>query len=108
MAQVRVRWLQRVNGRFPGDEETVERTDYIDALVGQKRLEILGGPFNTGPAEPIVAVFTNGFADEPVLDETTNDLDQKLADQPAPKPKPRPRTTPKALAALYEANEKSE
>lgn len=106
MAQVRVRWLQRVNGRFPDEQETVERTDYIDALVSQKRLEILSAFHPTtkdfleslGPeSRPIVGVFTNGFADEPVLDETTNDLGQKLdpnlvdlaavLNEPVPKPR---------------------
>lgn len=111
MAQVRVRWMQRVNGRYPGMEEIVERTDYIDALIAQNRLEVVAPAEHVtaprGHEGPIVGVFTDEVADfvpgpaelAAVLElpETHGDGsldDLPVVEKPAPKPRPRARIKP--------------
>lgn len=64
MAQVKIRWTQRVNGRHAGQEEVVEHTGYIDALIAQRRVEVLEDP----TPKPIVAVFDPHLPSEPGVD----------------------------------------
>lgn len=40
MSAVTITWLQRAAGRWPGDEETIELTEYVQALIDQGRVEV--------------------------------------------------------------------
>lgn len=107
MAEVRIRWTQRIMGRFPGQEETVERTSLIDALVAQGRVEVVQEALPVadhiallGVVEPaaLEEVFTDMSAPvgDPVENTATETAgDGSLDDLPAPvqeaKPGPRPR-----------------
>lgn len=41
MSEVKIRWTQRAAGRDVGDEETVERTDFVNAIIEQGRVVVL-------------------------------------------------------------------
>lgn len=82
--QIEIKWLQRVNGRRAGDTETVERTPYIEALIAQRRVEIVAAP-----QAPILAVFVADpvHPSEPVTAEA-DDLDRhEVSDRPKPRPR---------------------
>lgn len=52
MAEITIRWNQRVAGRFPGTVETVENTDFIRACIGQGRCDSVGYEPEAPVAEP--------------------------------------------------------
>lgn len=52
MAEVTVRWTQRVLGRAPGEVETVESTPLIEACILQGRAEVVSGSVPDQPATP--------------------------------------------------------
>lgn len=94
MAAVKIRWTQRVMGRSPGQEETVERTDLIEAMAAQGRILILEPVADhialLGVVEPAVLeeVFVDMSApDEPVEDTPTEDV---AVDVPPPAQIPTP------------------
>jgi hypothetical protein len=92
MTQAKIVWLQRVNGRYPGHEETVELTPYIEALAKNRRLDIV----ETLRPAPILGVFvaepapdTDAMSDDPVI-ESYPDLDAPITEdtyESAPKPR---------------------
>lgn len=88
MSEVRVRWSQRVAGREPGYEETVERTEFIDGCLANNRLEIL-------QEYSVLPVIEDVHVDLPVEDTVAND--SFPTDAPGavsydiPRPRPRPR-----------------
>lgn len=125
MSQVKVEWLQRVNGRWPGAVENLERTPYIDALVAQRRVRILDvAPEPEYIPAPIVGVFIPALSDslveadvfdhivddggdlsheddvpppsEPVTTEAESLSESELLGLAVPKPKPRAPRKPKA------------
>lgn len=114
MAQVRVVWLQRVMGRFPGLEEVAERTPFVETLAAQRRLKIIEEivPLvfveDVVAPEPIVGV----FIDQPLSGEDLSPVghgegvlqaigsvldyfepeDAPVVERPKPAPRPRTRT----------------
>lgn len=40
MSAVTIIWNQRAAGRWPGDEEKVELTEYVQALIAQGRVTV--------------------------------------------------------------------
>lgn len=55
MAEITIRWNQRVAGRFPGTVETVENTAFVRACIGQGRCDDITPP--ALPIEPELPVF---------------------------------------------------
>lgn len=100
MTEIRVRWTQRVMGRYPGDEETIEHTPLVDALAAQNRLDIL----ETLPyMNDLGQVLEDVHVDLPVIDVPSRG-DGSLDDLPAAVsevefeiPKPRPRAPRKPV-----------
>ncbi len=97
MSQVKVEWLQRVNGRRAGQVETVELTPFIQGCSSQRRLRIL-----EWIEEPraIVGVFMDTSApSEPVTAEADDEFVAQLVEEMlkpvAPEPKPRAPRKPK-------------
>jgi hypothetical protein len=101
MTQAKIVWLQRVNGRYPGHEETVELTPYIEALAKNRRLDIV----ETLRPAPILGVFvaepapdTDAMADETVY--SYPDLDAPVTEdtyESAPKPRAPRKRAPKVV-----------
>lgn len=61
MSEVRIRWTQRVAGRHPGDTETLELTQWVEAVIAAGRAVVLAqdaSPVQTPPVEvPVELVF---------------------------------------------------
>ena len=57
---VTIEWTQRTAGRYPGEQETVELTTFVEGCLKQGRAFIVTDP---EPATPPVAV----FPEEPVV-----------------------------------------
>lgn len=73
MSEIRVRWTQRVMGRYPGDEETVEHTPLIDGLLANNRIVLVdAAPVQVAPVHVEVSPHTNDLGQ--VLENVHIDL----------------------------------
>lgn len=85
--QVTIEWKIRAEGRKEGGRETVELTDYVQALINQGRVVVVEYHF----PKPVVAV-VEAPLDAPAADPvpTPEEVMAKTLTEPAPKPRPRP------------------
>lgn len=91
---VTVKWNIRAGGRHEGDVETVELTEYVQALINQKRVEVIER-FDPAPVLGVVVVIEDLDAPVAALDADTGAVvptpeEAMAATLTVPAPKPRP------------------